>query len=138
VAVQRPELFKAVVGQVPLTDLVRFPKFWVASRWIAEYGDPAKPADLKNILKFSPYHNVKEGVKYPAFLFTTAENDTRVHPLHARKMAALLQKNSKGQNPVLLYTDVSTGHTGSLAMSRFYKDFARELAFFADNLKLKV
>jgi len=73
---------------------------------------------------------------YPAFLFTTAENDTRVDPMHARKMAALLQ-NTTTKNLVLLYTDSSTGHTGSLTMSRFYRDRARVLAFFADALKLR-
>lgn len=136
VAVQRPELFKAVVSQVPLTDMVRFPELLIASRWTPEYGDPGQAEDLENILKFSPYHNVKDNKEYPAFLFTTAENDSRVDPMHARKMTALLQ-NTNTKNPVLLYTESSTGHTGSLTMSRFYKNHARVLAFFADTLKLR-
>jgi prolyl oligopeptidase len=135
VAVQTPELFKAVVSQVPLTDMVRFPKFLIASRWKSEYGDPDNPEDLKYILKYSPYHNVKNSKNYPAFLFITAENDTRVHPMHAYKMAALLQ-SKENKEPVLVYTENSTGHQGSLTMSRFYKDQAKILTFFVEQLGL--
>ena len=69
VAIQRPELFKAVCARVPLTDIVRFPKFGIASRWIHEYGNPQIKEDLQNILKWSPYHNIKNGIEYPSFLF---------------------------------------------------------------------
>jgi prolyl oligopeptidase len=137
VAVQRPELFKAVEALVPLTDMVRFPNLLIAGRWTSEFGDPSKAEDLRNILKYSPYHNVREGREYPAFLFTTANNDTRVDPMHARKMAALLQSVNR-KNPVLLYTDDSTGHVGSLTMSKFYQDYARLLAFFSEQLDLKI
>jgi prolyl oligopeptidase len=109
VAMQKPKLFKAVCSQVPLTDMVRFPLFGVASRWIHEYGDPSKKEELKHILKWSPYHNVKQNIKYPSFLFTTAEKDTRVNPLHARKMTALLQSANK-KNKVLLFTGKKAGH----------------------------
>ncbi len=68
--------------------MVRFPKFGIAIRWIHEYGNPEVKGDLENILKGSPYHNVKEGIEYPDFLFTTAEKDTRVDPLHARKIGS--------------------------------------------------
>lgn len=136
VAVQRPDLFKAVDSGVPLADMVRFPHSLIASRWISEYGDPAVRDDLKNILSFSPYHNVKPNQEYPAFFFTTAEHDTRVHPFHARKMAALLQRVNQ-TNPVLIYTDLSSGHMGSLTMTNFYKNEAMTLAFFAKELGLK-
>jgi prolyl oligopeptidase len=109
VGIQRPELFKAICSKVPLTDMVRFPKFGIASRWIHEYGNPEIKQDLFNILKWSPYHNVKKDIKYPDFLFTTAEKDTRVDPLHARKMVAMLQENSK-ENEVYLYTSKTLGH----------------------------
>jgi len=133
VAIQRPELFKAVAALVALTDMVRFPNFLIANRWISEYGDPSKDKDLANILKFSPYHNVKDGVAYPAFFLTTASNDTRVDPMHAYKMTALLQgKNSK--NPILLYTDDSSGHIGSASLSSYYREQARLLAFFIEQL----
>jgi prolyl oligopeptidase len=137
VAVQKPNLFKAVVSQVPLTDMVRFPKFLIASRWISEYGDPNDPKELKYILRYSPYHNVDKRKNYPAFLFTTAVNDTRVHPMHAYKMGALLQ-SLNGKEPVLIYTQNSAGHTGAQTMSRLYKNQARVLAFFAEQLDLKV
>jgi prolyl oligopeptidase len=137
VAMQKPELFGAVVSQVPLTDMVRFPDFLIAGRWTSEYGDPKVKNDFERILKFSPYHNVRQGQSYPAFLFTTADQDTRVHPLHARKMAAQLQSLAGGR-PVLLYTERETGHVGSLTMSRFYDDMARVLTFFAQELSLPV
>jgi len=136
-AVQRPDLFKAVVSEVPLTDMVRFPKFLIAGRWVSEYGDPSKPEDLKYILKFSPYHNAKAGTEYPSFLFLTADNDTRVDPMHSRKMTALFQSiNTK--NAVLLYTDNSSGHRGSLTMSRYYRDEGKILAFFMEQLGIIV
>jgi prolyl oligopeptidase len=137
VAMQRPELFRAVKAAVPLTDMVRFPLTHIASRWTSEYGDPSKAKDLAYILKYSPYHNVKSGTKYPAFLFTTGVNDTRVDPLHARKMAALLQASTSFDDPVLIYTDKGTGHTGSLTMNSFYENSGRSLAFFAQELDLK-
>jgi prolyl oligopeptidase len=108
-AIQRPDLFRAVVAQVPLTDMVRFPLYYIASRWTGEYGNPTIEREFKWIMRWSPYHNVKEGTEYPSFLFTTSINDTRVHPMHAWKMAALLQSiNSK--NPVLLRTQMDAGH----------------------------
>jgi prolyl oligopeptidase len=78
---------------------------------------------------------VKNSKNYPAFLFITAENDTRVHPMHAYKMAALLQ-SKENKEPVLVYTENSTGHQGSLTMSRFYKDQAKILTFFVEQLGL--
>jgi len=78
-AVQRPDLFNAACSQVPLTDMVRFHKFGMAIRWTTEYGNPENPKDLEAILKWSPYHNVKQGVEYPNFLFTTAEGDSFVN-----------------------------------------------------------
>lgn len=137
VATQRPELYKAVKASVPLTDMVRFPLTHIASRWTSEYGDPSKARDLPFILKYSPYHNVKPGMLYPAFLFTTGLNDTRVDPLHARKMAALLQASSSSDNPVLIFTD-GLGHTGALTIDKFYENSGRSLAFFAQQLGLKI
>lgn len=133
VAIQRPELFKAVVSLVPLADMVRFPNFLIASRWVQEFGDPSNSKDLINLLRFSPYHNVKDGVEYPAFFFATASKDTRVDPMHAYKMTALLQSKNK-KNPVLLYNDSKSGHMGSASYSHFYKEQARLLAFFIEQL----
>ncbi len=88
---QRPDLFKAVVCQVPLIDMLRYHKFLIARLWIPEYGSADDPEQYKFIAKYSPYQHVKPGTAYPAVLLTTAAADSRVDPLHARKMAALLQ-----------------------------------------------
>ena len=88
---QRPELFRAVVCAVPLLDMVRYHHFRIAKLWIPEYGSADDPEAFQWLIAFSPYHNVSEGTCYPATLLTTGEEDSRVDPMHARKMAALLQ-----------------------------------------------
>lgn len=133
--VQRPELFRAVVSRVPLTDMVSYTNFSIATYWIKEYGDPAKKEELEVLLRYSPYHNVNKENKYPAILLTTATNDSRVDPMHARKMTAALQ-NTRTDNPVLLYSNDSTGHGGALTMTNFFKEQARTLAFLADRVGL--
>lgn len=137
VAVQRPELFKVVCSRVPLTDIVRFPLFGIASRWIHEYGNPKIKEDLQRILKWSPYHNVKDGIEYPLFLFTTANKDTRVDPLHSRKMTALLQSVNK-KNPVLIFTEMEAGHGPGKPIKKIVESQALILTFFAQNLGLKI
>ena len=137
VAVQRPDLFKAVCSRVPLTDMVRFPLFGVASRWIHEYGNPQIKEDLQRILKWSPYHNIKSGTEYPSFLFTTANKDTRVNPLHARKMTAMLQSVNKN-NQVLLFTEMEAGHGAGKPIKKIVESQALLLTFFAQNLGLKI
>ncbi|WP_459906716.1 prolyl oligopeptidase family serine peptidase [Caballeronia sp. HLA56] len=89
--VQRPELFGAVLSEVPLTDMARFHQLLQGASWIDEFGDPNKPADLKYLMTYSPYHNVRAEVAYPAVLFTSSTRDDRVHPAHARKMVARMQ-----------------------------------------------
>ena len=104
---QRPDLFGAVVCQVPLLDMQRYARLPPGSFWLDEYGDPDNPEDWAALAKFSPYHNVKPGTKYPRTLFTTSTRDDRVHPGHARKMAALLQEH--GQD-VLYFENIEGGH----------------------------
>lgn len=137
VAVQRPELFEAVCSRVPLTDMTRFPLFGIASRWIHEYGNPQIKEDLQRILKWSPYHNVKDGIEYPLFLFTTANKDTRVDPLHSRKMTALLQSVNK-KNPVLIFTEMEAGHGPGKPIKKIVESQALILTFFTQNLGLKI
>ncbi|MEM7755395.1 MAG: prolyl oligopeptidase family serine peptidase, partial [Planctomycetota bacterium] len=99
---QRPDLFGAVYIGVPLLDMLRFEKFLMARFWVPEYGDPAEAEHYRWLAEYSPYHNVEPGTAYPAALITAGENDTRVHPLHARKFAALLQTRTtadQGQQP---------------------------------------
>jgi len=111
---QRPELFRAVVCQVPLLDMLRYQNFQIAKLWIPEYGsaDDAKQFDW--LYAYSPYHHVKPGQEYPAILFMTGDTDTRVDPMHAKKMAALMQAEAKNgsskERPILLRIDTKAGH----------------------------
>jgi prolyl oligopeptidase len=109
---QRPDLARAVWCAVPLLDMIRFPQFLIARLWTDEYGDPEVPDEFAWLHAYSPYHRVKPGVTYPATLFSTAEGDTRVDPLHARKMAALLQAvtDDHEKRPVLLSQAGRAGH----------------------------
>ncbi len=126
---QRPDLFRAVVCSVPLLDMVRYHTFLVARFWVPEYGSSEDPAQFKNLLAYSPSHRVKEGTNYPAVLFLTGESDTRVDPLHARKMCARLQAASASGRPVLLRHDARAGHSGGKPTARQVEDIADELAF---------
>jgi prolyl oligopeptidase len=105
---QRPELFRAVVCEVPLLDMLRYQNFLIARRWIPEYGTAENPEQFKWLYAYSPYQHVRPGVEYPAVLFTTADSDARVDPMHARKMTALMQSVSK--RPVLLRLEAKAGH----------------------------
>ena len=109
---QRPNLARAVWCAVPLLDMVRYPQFLIARLWTDEYGDPDVPEEFGWLYAYSPYHAVERGTVYPATLFTTAEGDTRVDPLHARKMAALLQHAAARQDerPMLLLQAGRAGH----------------------------
>jgi prolyl oligopeptidase len=104
---QRPDLFNAVVVQVPLLDMQRYNKLLAGASWMAEYGDPDKADEWAFISKYSPYHNLKTGVKYPKVLFTTTTRDDRVHPGHARKMAAKME--SMGY-PFYYFENTEGGH----------------------------
>jgi len=108
--VQRPELFGAVVCQVPLIDMIRYTQIGAGASWEAEYGDPAKPADRAWILKYSPYQNVSKDKKYPPVFFVTATSDDRVTPVHARKMAARMEAQG---HDVLFYENTDGGHAAA-------------------------
>jgi len=110
VMLQRPELFGAVVCSVPLLDMQRYHKLLAGNSWMAEYGNPDKPEEWAYISQYSPYQNVKTGVKYPKVLFATSTRDDRVHPGHARKMAARMMAQG---HDVLYYENIEGGHGGS-------------------------
>ncbi len=132
VVVQRPDLFAAAISAVPLLDMLRYEKFLMARYWVPEYGSAENPEQFKYIHAYSPYHNVKEGVKYPAMLITAGENDTRVHPLHARKMAAAMQAataSNPDANPVLLWVDRDAGHGGGKPRHLQIRDIADQRIF---------
>jgi prolyl oligopeptidase len=111
---QRPDLWRAVVCQVPLLDMLRYQNFQIARLWIPEYGSAENPKQFDYLYAYSPYHHVKAGTEYPAILFMTADTDTRVDPMHAKKMAALMQAEAKnGQSkdrPILLRIEPKAGH----------------------------
>ncbi len=109
--VQRPELFRAVHAAVPLMDMLRYHRFSVAELYTTEYGSPEDPQQFEFLRAYSPYHHVVKGTAYPAALLTTAEGDTRVDPMHARKMAARLQTATSSDRPILLWEEPQTGHT---------------------------
>ncbi|MFI5131259.1 MAG: prolyl oligopeptidase family protein [Chitinophagales bacterium] len=110
---QRPELFKVAIPQVGVMDMLRYQKFTIGWNWIAEYGNSDSAADFKNLYAYSPIHNIKPGLKYPATLITTADHDDRVVPAHSFKYAATIQDKYKGNNSVLIRIETNSGHGAS-------------------------
>jgi len=133
---QHPDLFKAVVCAYPLLDMIRYHKFLVGSFWIPEYGSPEDPDRFKVLYAYSPYHNVHEGIHYPAVLFVTGDADTRVDPLHARKMTALLQAATGSDNPILLDYDTRAGHSGGKPTTKHIEDLTLQLLFLTWQLQM--
>ncbi|MCW3481850.1 prolyl oligopeptidase family serine peptidase [Neisseriaceae bacterium JH1-16] len=128
---QRPELFKAVVCEVPLLDMLRYTELLAGASWIDEYGDPTDPAERAALAAYSPYHRLVANVAYPLTLFTTSARDDRVHPGHARKMVARL--NELGHAALLLETDAG-GHTGNAGQEQTAEELARVLIYLYQQL----
>jgi prolyl oligopeptidase len=134
-ATQRPELFRAGLSLVPLTDMIRYHRFRIAKLWVPEYGDPEKASDFDFLYKYSPYHHVREGVRYPAMLFTTAESDSRVDPMHARKMTARMQEVQKDSaRPILIRVETKAGHGAGKPVNKLADELADELSFLLHEL----
>jgi prolyl oligopeptidase len=130
---QRPELYAAAICSAPLLDMVRYERFGLGQTWNDEYGTADDRRELGWLLSYSPYHHVREGTRYPAVLFTTFDSDTRVDPVHARKMCAALQHATSARwpaNPILLRRESDVGH-GARAVSRSVSLSADGLAFLA-------
>jgi prolyl oligopeptidase len=129
---QRPDLAAAVRCAVPLLDMVRFHRFLIARLWIPEYGDPDEPEDFAWLLEYSPYHRIVPGTCYPPALFTTAEEDTRVDPLHARKFAARLESATScgDEHPILVRIESRAGHGIGKPVGKQADEAADVLAFF--------
>ena len=130
---QRPDLFRAVVCQVPLLDMLRYQNFQIAKLWIPEYGSADDPAQFKWLYAYSPYHHVRAGVEYPAILFMTADTDTRVDPMHAKKMTALMQAEAKNgaskERPILLRIDTKAGHGQGKPVNKLVEDYTDIYSF---------
>ena len=126
---QRPSLFSAVWCGYPLLDMLRYQNFLVGRWWTTEYGSAEDPNQFAYLIKYSPYHNVKAGAKYPAIMFNTGDSDTRVDPLHARKMTAKMQAESGGDRPILLHYEVQAGHSSGVSIRQKVNDTADELSF---------
>jgi prolyl oligopeptidase len=126
---QRPELFGAIWCGYPLLDMVRYQNFLIGRWWTTEYGSAENAQQFPYIFKYSPYHNVRSGLKYPAIMFNTGDSDTRVDPLHARKMTALMQTSAGSDRPILLHYELKAGHSSGVSITQLVDDTSDELAF---------
>ncbi|MFI6792612.1 prolyl oligopeptidase family protein [Nonomuraea sp. NPDC050383] len=132
---QRPDLYAAVACSAPLLDMVRYELFGLGATWNVEYGSAEDPEQFRWLWSYSPYHHVREGVAYPAVLFTVFQSDTRVHPLHAWKMCAALQHATSSDRPILVRTETEVGH-GARSISRTVDLSADTLTFLAHHTGL--
>ena len=133
---QHPELYRAVVCSAPLLDMVRYEQFGLGATWSDEYGSATVPTELGWLLSYSPYHHVRDGVVYPAVLFTVFDGDTRVDTMHARKMCAAVQAATAADpatRPILLRAEGDVGH-GARAVSRTVELAADQLGFLSAHL----
>lgn len=126
---QHPEMFGAIWCGYPLLDMIRYQNFLVGKWWTTEYGSADNPDQFPYLLKYSPYQNVKPGTKFPAIMFNTGDSDTRVDPLHARKMTALVQADNASDRPILLHYQTVSGHSAGVSLTQAITDTADELAF---------
>lgn len=130
---QRPDLFAVAFPAVGVMDMLRYHKFTVGKGWIPEYGSSDDPEHFKNLLAYSPLHNLKEGVSYPATLITTADHDDRVVPAHSFKFAAQLQKSHKGKTPVLIRIETNAGHGAGKPIAKVIEEQADIWSFLFYN-----
>ncbi|MGH9889144.1 MAG: prolyl oligopeptidase family serine peptidase, partial [bacterium] len=137
VATQRPELFKAVICAVPLLDMLRYQLFGSGKTWVPEYGSPDDAEQFKTLYRYSPYRVAVDAGKraYPAVLFDSADHDDRVDPMHARKLAAVLQATQAAAAPILLRIERNSGHGGADLVKQQVERSADLLAFLADQLR---
>ena len=135
---QRPDLFRAVVIQVPLLDMLRYHRFLIARLWVPEYGSAENREDFDWLAAYSPYQHVRSGVGYPAVLLATAESDTRVDPLHARKMAARLQAATSSGRIILLRLETQAGHGAGKPLTKVLDELTDTWTFVFHELGVPV
>ena len=134
---QRPDLFGAALPAVGVMDMLRFHKFTIGWAWTSDYGSSDNAEEFKALYAYSPYHNIKPGVRYPATLITTADHDDRVVPAHSFKFAAALQAASVGPAPILIRIETKAGHGAGKPTTKLIDEAADKWAFLAHELKLK-
>ncbi len=137
VMTQRPDLFRVALPAVGVLDMLRYHKFTIGYAWAVEYGSSDNEEDFKNLITYSPLHNVKEGVEYPCTMVLTADHDDRVVPAHSFKFAATLQEKQKGLNPVLIRIDTKAGHGAGKSTTMAIEEWADIWAFTMFNLGMK-
>jgi prolyl oligopeptidase len=135
---QRPELFAVALPAVGVMDMLRFHKFTAGRYWVDDYGSADDAEEFKVLYAYSPYHNLKSGVRYPATLITTADTDDRVVPGHSFKFAAALQKAHKGDEPVMIRIETRAGHGGGKPTALRIEEAADQMAFLAENLAMEL
>jgi len=136
VMAQRPKLFGAVVSYYAALDMIRYHLFPPADWWVGEYGSADDPEQFRNLIGYSPYHNIRDGVVYPATLLISGDGDTRVNPLHSRKMTAMLQARSAGGHPIVLLYHDRGGHSGGLTATERRAEAVNKIRFLACRLGL--
>ena len=135
---QRPDLFRAVVCMVPMLDMLRYHLFDNAHFWKEEFGTAEDSEDFKVLFRYSPYHNVREGVTYPATMIVSGDSDQNCNPLHARKMTARLQAANSSGNPIFLDYSPFRGHSPVLPLSERIEALTDRMSFLCEQLKLPV
>jgi prolyl oligopeptidase len=127
---QRPDLFGAVLAQVPVTDMLRYHRWTVGRYWVPEYGNAeVDPEHFRFLMEYSPLHNIPEGVAHPALLVATADTDDRVVPAHAKKFVAALQAADGGRNPILIRVETRAGHGAGKPTAKLIEEAADLYAF---------
>lgn len=135
-ATQRPDLFKAIVCEVPLLDMLRYDKFLIARYWIPEYGTADSAKDFRWLLRYSPYQNIRKGVNMPAMLVTAGANDSRVDPMNAKKFVAAAQNNDGQISPVILHMDYNSGHGSGQSTKQSIDNWNFIFEFILNQLQL--
>ncbi|MFT7377699.1 MAG: prolyl oligopeptidase, partial [Sphingobacteriales bacterium] len=134
---QRPDLFAVALPGVGVMDMLKYHTFTIGWAWAVEYGSSADSNHFQNLIKYSPVHNVLDGVSYPATLVTTADHDDRVVPAHSFKFISALQAKHKGDNPVLIRVEVDAGHGAGKPTEKIIEENGDKWAFVFENLGMK-